>query len=363
MGVVYFSTVNRKGWSFLQDNGSRREDGPLYPADAPGYDPHEPARHIEKALRNRKGLAVLSAVFGAAAILLLAAVLALPHWQMRGLPAGAPAEPGTAQRVFAAADAASGAAVPSPSPTATAAPSPTAEPTPEPYYTQLEDWRLVLVNSDVALPEDYAVTPRLYASVEVGSLIYEPLSALLAAAEDADVSLWVASGYRSVEEQEIILARAIQNRMYENGMTVEEAAENALRTIQPPGHSEHHTGLAVDFNDVSRDFEKTVAYEWLEENAADYGFVQRYPKDKAGFTGIDYEAWHYRYVGVEHAKKMKELGMCLEEYCMYLKGTPIEPRPTPPGRTPVDADDEDGEEADEEENADTLTETNEEEGT
>ncbi len=300
----------------MQEYKHQRTDEPRYPADDTEYGAGDPARRVAQAERNRRRLTVCSVIFGVVAVLAVAAVLAMPHFQMRDLPAAALPEPQPT---------AVPTALPTAAPTETPEPTATPEPTPEPYYTQLDDWRLVLVNSEVALPKDYAVTPRLYSDVEVSSLIYEPLTEMLNAARDAGVSLWLASGYRSVEDQEAILAQAIQERMYDRGMTVEEATENALRTIQPPRHSEHHTGLAVDFNDVSRDFEQTEAYAWLEEHAADYGFVQRYPKDKAEITGIDHEAWHYRYVGPEHAKAMKELGMCLEEYCMYLKGTPIGP--------------------------------------
>lgn len=79
-------------------------------------------------------------------------------------------------------------------------------------------------------------------------------------------------------------------------------------------------GLAVDFNDVEDDFRETEAYTWLQEHAAEYGFVERYPKGKESITGIDYEPWHYRYVGKEHAQRMNELNMCLEEYVAFLKG-------------------------------------------
>ena len=54
--------------------------------------------------------------------------------------------------------------------------------------------------------------------------------------------------------------------------------------------------------------------QWLAEHAADYGFILRYPSDKTEATGMDYEPWHYRYVGSEQAHKIKESGLCLEEY-------------------------------------------------
>ena len=69
-----------------------------------------------------------------------------------------------------------------------------------------------------------------------------------------------------------------------------------------PGTSEHETGLAVDLNQVSADFQYTEAYRWLSENAEDYGFRQRYPEDKQEVTGIITER-HYRYVGQAAAKR------------------------------------------------------------
>lgn len=92
-----------------------------------------------------------------------------------------------------------------------------------------------------------------------------------------------------------------------------------MQYINKPGASDHNLGLAVDFNNVDNDFENSKAYKWLSENAEDYGFILRYPKDKVSITGIEYESWHWRYVGKEHAKKMNELDMCLEEYVDYLK--------------------------------------------
>ncbi len=201
------------------------------------------------------------------------------------------------------------------------APDPT--PLPEPEDPRLSDPLLVLVNSENPLPENWQVTPKTIAGEEqVDQQAYEDLTALLAAASESEVTLWIASSYRSVDLQQEILDRAVQNRISQEGMTEEEALEDALRTINRPGYSEHHTGLAVDFNDVSDDFEETEAYRWLEEHAAEYGFVQRYKKSKVKSTGIDNESWHYRYVGKEYAQEMERLDLCLEEYRDYLKSHP-----------------------------------------
>lgn len=87
-----------------------------------------------------------------------------------------------------------------------------------------------------------------------------------------------------------------------------------------PGTSEHETGLAADIvavgygGSLDGSLEQTTESKWLYENAADYGFILRYPKDKTDITGTGFEPWHYRYVGVEDAQKIMDAGVCLEEY-------------------------------------------------
>ena len=188
----------------------------------------------------------------------------------------------------------------------------------ETEFQQLSDPLLVLVNDDVPLPDNWEVTPAFFGEQVVDQRIYNQLTDMFQAAAEDNVWLWVASGYRSVEDQERVLNADIQLHMSE-GMSEEEARALSLRTINRPGHSEHHTGLVVDINDVNDSFEETEAYHWLSEHAADYGFVQRYRADKVEFTGIDNESWHYRYVGVSSAQEMQRLDMCLEEYVQYLK--------------------------------------------
>lgn len=185
-------------------------------------------------------------------------------------------------------------------------------------YVQLSDPLLVVVNDWTPLPKAWRVTPRMIDDEQVDVKMYDDLAAMTAAAAKEDVWLWVVSGYRSVEQQEAVLERAIRENV-KSGMMEIEAEEDALRTVARPGCSEHHTGLAVDFNDVTDDFEASAAYEWLAKHAAEYGFIQRYRKEKAELTGIDRESWHYRYVGKTHAREMERLDFCLEEYVEYLK--------------------------------------------
>jgi D-alanyl-D-alanine carboxypeptidase len=95
------------------------------------------------------------------------------------------------------------------------------------------------------------------------------------------------------------------------GMTKEEAERITGQSLAIPGHSEHHTGLAMDINSGGG------SYEWMAENCWDYGFIVRYPDDHMDITGIIYEPWHFRYVGVELAQELKNY-CCMEEYFAEL---------------------------------------------
>ena len=84
-----------------------------------------------------------------------------------------------------------------------------------------------------------------------------------------------------------------------------------------PGHSEHQTGLAVDVMGSNLDyneFESSKEFDWMLNNAHEYGFILRYPKNKTNITGFKYEPWHYRYVGKKVAKIIYEEDITLEEY-------------------------------------------------
>jgi len=87
----------------------------------------------------------------------------------------------------------------------------------------------------------------------------------------------------------------------------------------PPGYSEHNLGLSLDVGSTLMKMEKAPEGKWMAENAWDYGFILRYPKDKTDITGIEYEPWHFRYVGLPHSAIMKEKNLVLEEYIEYLK--------------------------------------------
>ena len=129
------------------------------------------------------------------------------------------------------------------------------------------------------------------------------------------ITLTPVSGYRSYERQQ----RNFENRIKENmdaGMDKTEATKSAATVIMVPGSSEHNAGLAMDICSLAQSFENYDEFEWLDQHAAEYGFILRYPKDEKSrnITGVIYEPWHYRFVGIETAKEIKERGITLEEY-------------------------------------------------
>lgn len=128
--------------------------------------------------------------------------------------------------------------------------------------------------------------------------------------------LMLISTYRSYEKQASLLQSSIDSRM-KKGMSESEARADALKTRQAPGCSEHQLGLSIDFSTnatTQHDFHETAQGKWLTENAWKYGFVLRYPVSKAKITGINYEPWHFRYVGLEHAEYIYKHDLCVEEY-------------------------------------------------
>ena len=181
----------------------------------------------------------------------------------------------------------------------------------------LNDWQIRLVNRENPLPDDFTVElENLDASRKFDKRAIEPLKQMICDMRDQGIkNIWAQSTYRSIEYQKGLYEKSI-NKYLKQGKSQEEAQKLTDEYINRPGTSEHHLGLAVDFNNVDEGFENTKAYKWLLENASDYGFILRYPKEKEDITGIEYEPWHWRYVGPEHAKKMKEQNLCLEEYVL-----------------------------------------------
>ena len=171
--------------------------------------------------------------------------------------------------------------------------------------------KILLVNADHRLSADYVpeglvnlyqmrhsfrlASSEIYLTRET----YEAAERMFHAAEEQDMNgFYITSGYRSYERQKEVYF------------------ESEPGKAQEPGASEHQTGLAFDVTaeSSSGNFEETEQYGWLCQHAHEFGFIQRYPANKADITGISYEPWHYRYVGVEAATRIHETGLTLEEF-------------------------------------------------
>lgn len=193
--------------------------------------------------------------------------------------------------------------------------------------SDLDQWNLRLVNAKNPLPNGFTVsTAKIEASYarDVGMLYDERavscLNAMCAAAEKSGINLLVISSHRTNARQTVLYNNQVNKQKANHPEMSDDEIKKLAATISAyPGTSEHEVGLAIDFNSVEQSFENTAEFQWLKTNAAEYGFVLRYAKEKQDITGVIYEPWHYRYVGKQHAKKMNELGYCLEEYVEYLK--------------------------------------------
>lgn len=173
---------------------------------------------------------------------------------------------------------------------------------------------LMLVNSTHALPEGYTVDlTELSNGQSVATLIYPALQQMFDDARSQGIYPVVASGYRTPEKQQSLMDEKIQS-LVEQGYSQESAQAEALKWVNQVGYSEHQSGLAVDINADGIHSAGYEVYDWLAQNAWQYGFILRYPENKTDITGTSYEPWHYRYVGVEAAQAITEQGVCLEEY-------------------------------------------------
>ena len=114
-----------------------------------------------------------------------------------------------------------------------------------------------------------------------------------------NMQIRIISAYRSYDYQESLYDNYLKNN-----------SQNIVDTYSArPGYSEHHTGLAIDVDNVKLNYNKfylTKEFLWMQDNAYKYGYILRYPKDKENITGYSFEPWHYRYVGKEASKYIKE---------------------------------------------------------
>ena len=180
-------------------------------------------------------------------------------------------------------------------------------------FQQSSDWSLLLVNAKIKIPDNFTPQIANYDNVQMDKRIMPYFVQMKAAAAKDGITLWLSGGYRSIEDQQQLFQQMIQNNI-SRGLSQSVAEQEARKNVSEPGYSEHNTGLALDFNGSQPDFVSTDAYEWLQKHAAEYGFIQRYPQGKESITGIAFQPWFYRYVGVDNAKKMNMAKQCMEEF-------------------------------------------------
>ena len=183
-------------------------------------------------------------------------------------------------------------------------------------------WNLKLVNFEHALDETFE--PAELSEVDNGyaadSRIADATKKMIADARSKDnVRIIALSAYRDYDYQMELFENKVQRLQQEKGYSVGKAREEAKTVVAYPGTSEHQLGLALDLVDarhvkLDESQENTAAYKWLYEHCAEYGFIVRYPNGKTDITGIIYEPWHFRYVGVEAATYIMEHNITLEEY-------------------------------------------------
>ncbi len=177
-----------------------------------------------------------------------------------------------------------------------------------------ENHLLILVNGKNKIPEDYEIELTELSNGEtVSSEIYPDLQEMFDDMREAGIYPVVGEGYRTHEKQREIMEDKI--RAFENeGHSKKQAEEMAREWVAIPWTSEHELGLAVDINADKEKSDNQEVYDWLYQNAYKYGFILRYPFGKTKITGIDYEPWHYRYVGREYSEEIMNSGLCLEEW-------------------------------------------------
>lgn len=182
---------------------------------------------------------------------------------------------------------------------------------------------LMLINGKNPLPENYDSDIRPYLVeidknlrnnnyvTKIHKTVYPYISAMVQAAHDDGVDLRVWSPFRSHADQKALFEKQVAR--------VGGDENKAATVVARPGTSEHNSGICADFNMADDAFENTPMFDWMCKNAENYGFILRYPKDKEIQTGVIYESWHWRFVGIEMAKKINKSGLCLEEYLEKYK--------------------------------------------
>ncbi len=187
------------------------------------------------------------------------------------------------------------------------------------YFFSPHGVNMILVNPWNTVPEGYTVDLVAVNDLHiVDRSCLESLNKMLSDCKAAGNSPAVCSSYRTQKDQEYLYSRKVAFYT-DQGYELEEARKLAGTEVAVPGTSEHQLGLAVDIVDTNNwhldESQATMPTQvWLMEHCWEYGFILRYPEGSSEITGIIYEPWHYRYVGVEIALEIQDLNITLEEY-------------------------------------------------
>lgn len=189
-------------------------------------------------------------------------------------------------------------------------------------------WNLVLVNASYGIEEEFTFENTYFDERILDTRIHDYYNQMKVAAEEAGHTLVVKSGYRSINYETNQYESEFQ-ALIKAGRNEYEAMKELDLVRSRVGHTEHHTGLAIDVatksylstsNDhLKEDFAETEGFKWLVDNCNNYGFILRYQSGKESITNMPFEPWHFRYVGEEHAKAMTEKDLTLEEYISNME--------------------------------------------
>ena len=218
-------------------------------------------------------------------------------------------------------------------------PEPSAEPTPEPTPDpnspegralalglpvppdiDITSWEYILANGEHSISEYAPPEIQYLESQPLDSRIIEPIQRMAEDTRAQGLNVYLSSGYRSYSDQAANFIRVCELNGVSDGKTA-----SGFYITMPAGCSEHQTGLACDITDVyypvkNSSIENTATFQYMSQHCQEFGFILRFPKDKENVTGVMYEPFHYRYVGIEAATYIMENGLCLEEFISLYTG-------------------------------------------
>lgn len=196
--------------------------------------------------------------------------------------------------------------------------------------TDLHKGELILINgdysytgndvNDLVSSYDYRTNAE---GVKIMSLKDSSVSSKKVVLESLNAML--SDFYKETGIKDVMLVSAYRSEEYQKELYDADLKKTGLdysTTVEKPGHSEHHSAYALDFQ-LDKEgypyFNGEGDYKWIYENCYKYGFILRYEADKSSITGINAEGWHFRYVGVPHAQLIYHSKLCYEEYVLSIK--------------------------------------------